>query len=50
MKKRITFMLDDSIANNIHKEQSRRILKTNKNVSFSELIEEQLGKKYGVSN
>lgn len=49
MKKRITFMLDEGIANNIHKEQSKRILKTNKNVSFSELIEEQLGKKYGAA-
>ena len=41
-------MLDDVIVKNMHAEQSRRILKTNKNVSFSELIEEQLEKKYGV--
>ena len=50
MKKRITFMLDEGIIKNIHAEQGRRILKTNRNVSFSELIEEQLDKKYGGSS
>ena len=43
-------MLEEGIVKNIHMEQSRRIWRTNKNVSFSELIEEQLGKKYGGSN
>lgn len=47
MKKRITFTVEEAIIKNIHNEQAKRIARTNKSVSFSELIEEALEKKYG---